>query len=806
MALDLGAVKGYIILDDSQFKKAVSDSKKGTSEITGSFGKMTASFFTAQTAFNLASKALTGLINIGKQAVVDWKAETAANAKLGQVIKSTGGIAGVTTKEAIKLANSLQKLTGIEDATIKSAEHMLLTFTNISKDVFPDATEIVLDMGEAFGNIQNASIQVGKALNDPIQGVTALRRVGVQLSDEQEKQIRNFMNLNDISSAQKIILAELQKEFGGLAQKMGEVDRDRLMRSIWGDISEQAGKYIDFMRKDFVETMISAGNAINDFVNSARGSAMLEDFFAKISAGLTLLGKTGADLGQKSLKLIVDQVNKITPSFKKLADNGVNLNTVLSISMTVFKGVSVYFKALIQYLGSAIQLWADFASIAQSAGKLIFSVFQAIFNPSKWAEAKKNFDALKDGFVTLAKNAANNVMKIAETTIDGVKEVMKGSDKEVQSLLNTFDNLYTQKKNLFNQAEDEITNKNKQEIENRVADDTDYLKEWQKIQDDKKEITFKSINELAKKYKEAGADAIKVDKWQWEEKANIAKSTATEIIGHVSNIASTSKELANSFHQYFIGKLEDNLEAMKEADEKEIEELQTQSEERINNVNDEYEEKRISLKDDLDHRKITQEEYDAAINQLEADKANKTKEIQENLANKMAETRKKQLEKQNEEAKKVFMAEKANKIANIWMSWAIGVMTSWSSLMSSPGGIAGIALGAVMTALLTALAVASTVTVATQQFVPMKAKGGAVSAGQPYIVGELGAEIFTPTEDGTILPNSLSNKILENTGSKQIVNNYNVNITGNTISNMMDLNKIANYVISAIGKKMAMEL
>jgi hypothetical protein len=37
--------------------------------------------------------------------------------------------------------------------------------------------------------------------------------------------------------------------------------------------------------------------------------------------------------------------------------------------------------------------------------------------------------------------------------------------------------------------------------------------------------------------------------------------------------------------------------------------------------------------------------------------------------------------------------------------------------------------------------------------IPGRAKGGPVSAGQPYVVGEKGPELFVPTRSGTVIPN-----------------------------------------------------
>lgn len=149
-----------------------------------------------------------------------------ATAQTEAVIRSTGGAANVTKKEVEGLAEALSKKTAIDDEVIQSGENMLLTFTKIrneageGNDIFNQATVAITDMSVALGqDMKTSAIQLGKALNDPIAGVTALRRVGVQLTDQQEEQIRKFVEAGDVLSAQKVILSEVMTEFGGSAEK-----------------------------------------------------------------------------------------------------------------------------------------------------------------------------------------------------------------------------------------------------------------------------------------------------------------------------------------------------------------------------------------------------------------------------------------------------------------------------------------------------------------------------------------------------------------------------------------------------------
>lgn len=175
-----------------------------------------------------AGAAFYGLSRFMGDSVEMAREAEAIQADLAAVLASTKGAAGVTAEEINNMASALSKVTTFEDDTIVKSQAMLLTFTNIGSDVFPQTTEAMLNMAQKFGGLESASLQLGKALNDPVAGVGALRRVGVQLTEAQEEQIKKFMAVGDIASAQKIILAELETEFGGLARAIGETSEGKL--------------------------------------------------------------------------------------------------------------------------------------------------------------------------------------------------------------------------------------------------------------------------------------------------------------------------------------------------------------------------------------------------------------------------------------------------------------------------------------------------------------------------------------------------------------------------------------------------
>lgn len=157
------------------------------------------------------------------------------------VIESTGGVAGLTAEEVRELANQMEELSGVDDKVIQSGANVLLTFKEIGEDIFPEATLAALDMSEAMDqDLQSSIVQIGKALNDPIAGISALTRVGVTFTQEQKDVIKALVETGDVAGAQAVIIAELNSEFGGSAQASMEGYRGTQIRlkDTWEELQQ----------------------------------------------------------------------------------------------------------------------------------------------------------------------------------------------------------------------------------------------------------------------------------------------------------------------------------------------------------------------------------------------------------------------------------------------------------------------------------------------------------------------------------------------------------------------------------------
>lgn len=193
-------------------------------------------------AVGAAFAATAGIIGSSIKA---WDEQDKAIKQTEAVLKSTKNAVGLTKDQLIALSAQMQKNSVFADEQVLSGQNLLLTFTKIGKDVFPAATETMLNMSQALGQDMKASaIQLGKALNDPINGVTALRRVGVSFNEEQLKTIERLQTSGDLMGAQKIILQELATEFGGSALAATQTFSGQIqqMKNNFGDLQETIGK------------------------------------------------------------------------------------------------------------------------------------------------------------------------------------------------------------------------------------------------------------------------------------------------------------------------------------------------------------------------------------------------------------------------------------------------------------------------------------------------------------------------------------------------------------------------------------
>lgn len=282
------------------------------------------------------------------------------SAQTNAVLESTRGIAGKTAESVNRLAGELSFMSGVDDELIKKSQNLLLTFTNIRGTTFDAATKSALDMSVALGtDLQSASTLVGKALNDPIRGVTALTRVGVTFTDQQRDQIAQMVAVGDTAGAQALILRELQTEFGGSAEAFGQTWEGAVGRfkSLFGDIQQTIGGA-------FLPAMTAGLNAVSDVLIKVAESPAFASIVNGIGQFVTSLFEgTGAGAGFAEAFSVISAVlnpfgvvlQALLPVLPSLADSFSALGAALGGALaSVLPTVSTLLDAIVGALSGVL--------------------------------------------------------------------------------------------------------------------------------------------------------------------------------------------------------------------------------------------------------------------------------------------------------------------------------------------------------------------------------------------------------------------------------------------------------------------
>lgn len=213
------------------------------------------------------------VLGFAKEALAEGREAQKVGAATEQIIKSTGGSANVTAAQVSDLASAMSVKVGVDDEAIQSGANLLLTFKNVrneagkGNDIFNRTVASTQDLAAAgFGSIESASKGLGKALNDPLKGITALGRAGVTFTEAQKEQIKRLVESGDLLSAQKIILGEVESQVGGVAE--ATATSSERAQVAWGNLKEQIGSAliptVDRLADTFTDRVVPALSGIID--------------------------------------------------------------------------------------------------------------------------------------------------------------------------------------------------------------------------------------------------------------------------------------------------------------------------------------------------------------------------------------------------------------------------------------------------------------------------------------------------------------------------------------------------------------
>lgn len=242
------------VFDDKGIRKAQKE--------FADFGKGLGVAFAAVGAATAAATA--ALIKFGADSIAAAENVAVANNRLGQVAKSMGifgSQTGAVTDRLIKFAEANELLVAVDAEVIKATQAKLLTFKNLAATAnqmggeFDRATMAALDLAAAgFGSAETNAVQLGKALQDPIKGITALARAGVTFTAQEKENIKVLVQSGQTLEAQNLILQAIESQVGGTAEATAKAS-DK-MKLAFDNISESVGAALLPVFQEFANEVV----------------------------------------------------------------------------------------------------------------------------------------------------------------------------------------------------------------------------------------------------------------------------------------------------------------------------------------------------------------------------------------------------------------------------------------------------------------------------------------------------------------------------------------------------------------------
>jgi len=383
------------------------------------FGKST-----KQLGKSLSMNVTAPIAALGFTAVRAFQQQAKAIAQVEAGLQSTAGQVGYTSQELQRMASDLQKTTLFGDEQIlQDATSQLLTFTNISGEQFERTQKAALDLATRLdGDLKSASIQLGKALNDPVANLSALSRSGIQFSTEQKEVIKSLTETGRLAEAQTIILDELNKQYGGSAEAAAKADGGfTQLANAFGDLQEQFGKIlvdvlrpvVDFLR-DFIGSLQNASPQLKQMavtislVAAAIGPLLV--LLPSLVQGFMLM-LSPASLIIAALIAIVAAVYKFSSEVSK------PIASVINYFIDLYNEVT-FVRAIIGALKGVVQTVFDFFGFAINsvigAFKDLGAIISAIF--------EGNFSAIPGLVSDAFENAANRAIEFGKKAGENIAE------------------------------------------------------------------------------------------------------------------------------------------------------------------------------------------------------------------------------------------------------------------------------------------------------------------------------------------------------------------------------------------------
>ncbi|MFC5390008.1 phage tail length tape measure family protein [Brevundimonas bullata] len=447
----VGALRVTLGLDSASFTDGLDGAQKALKDAGAKMQKVGAGLATVGAGMSVAITA--PFIALGAHLLQGSQDAAHAAGQVKAALESMGGASGKTAEQLSASAEALRNLTGVDDDEILTKlTANLLSFGNIAGDAFDRAQLAALNLSARMqGDLQGATMMIGKALNDPVKGLAALGRAGIQFTDQQKEQIKSMVAVGNAAGAQGIMLNELERQFGGAAEAAGNADIWKPMKTALMDLE---GAFEPIVRDVIGPLIAKVAEMTKAFANL---SPETQKFIAIGAAVAAAIGPLLVGLGG-----VVTAVGALLPVFGAVAAVmsgpvilaiGAAVLAFLAFKDDIIPVVMQFATTLKETLGPKIMPLFDALKGAVSA---IGEMFSAIFgsgsgsssaNLKVWGQSIAQVFGAAIDLITGAINVITNVFRALGALLRGDFSAMWGYlwqavKSAVSAILNAFETLF----------------------------------------------------------------------------------------------------------------------------------------------------------------------------------------------------------------------------------------------------------------------------------------------------------------------------------------------------------------------------
>jgi len=198
-------------------------------EVSDSFAQAARDAKVSVTSIDVSMATLAkGFGAIGGGAILGmFIAETVAAqnelAQLNAALKSTGQAAGFNSKQLTDMADKMAKATIQSSGEIVNAQTRLLSYTSIVGENFPRALQLAIDQSVRLGeNITQSAETIGKALEYPTEGISALTKQGFRFTEQQKDMLASLVESGRLAEAQAMVMGVMEESYAGAGKAARE--------------------------------------------------------------------------------------------------------------------------------------------------------------------------------------------------------------------------------------------------------------------------------------------------------------------------------------------------------------------------------------------------------------------------------------------------------------------------------------------------------------------------------------------------------------------------------------------------------